>query len=37
MRQIIANSVEMVAYHPSGDKAVWDKAYEKYLKICENK
>ena len=27
MRQIIANSVEMVPYHPAGDKAAWDKAY----------
>ena len=32
MRQIIANSVEMVPYHPAGDKAAWDKAYEKYLR-----
>ena len=35
MRQIIANSVDMVAYHPSGDKAVWDAAYEKYLEITK--
>ena len=35
MRQIIANSVEMVPYHPAGDKAAWDKAYEKYLRILE--
>ena len=35
MRQIIANSVDMVAYHPSGDKAAWDKAYEKYLEITK--
>jgi len=33
MRAIIANSVEMVPYHPSGDKAAWDAAYEKYLKV----
>ena len=33
MRAIIANSVEMVAYHPTGDKAAWDIAYEKYLKV----
>ncbi|MBR3080407.1 MAG: rhamnulokinase [Prevotella sp.] len=32
MRAIIANSVEMVPYHPSGDKAAWDAAYEKYLR-----
>ena len=25
LRGIIANSVEMVSYHPQGDKAVWDK------------
>ena len=37
MRQIIANSVEMVPYHPDGDKAAWDKAYEKYLKITNQK
>ena len=37
MRQIIANSVKMVPYHPSGDKAAWDKAYEKYLKITNQK
>ena len=37
MRQIIANSVEMVAYHPSGDKAAWDAAYEKYLTITNQK
>ena len=33
MRQIIANSVDMVAYHPSGDKAVWDAAYKKFLEV----
>ena len=37
MRQIIANSVKMVPYHPTGDKAAWDKAYEKYLKITNQK
>ena len=35
MRQIIANSVKMVAYHPTTDQAAWDKAYEKYLHILE--
>ena len=35
MRQIIANSVDMVAYHPSGDKAAWDKAYQRYLDITK--
>ena len=35
MRQIIANSVEMVPYHPSGDKAAWEKAYQRYLEISK--
>ena len=33
MRAIIAQSVDMVAYHPAGDKTAWDKAFEKYLEI----
>ena len=33
MRAIIANSVDMVPYHPSGDKVAWDKAYEKFLEV----
>ena len=33
MRQIIANSVEMVPYHPAGDKAAWDKAYQRFLEV----
>ena len=37
MRQIIANSVDMVAYHPTSDKAAWDAAYEKYLSILNIK
>jgi len=37
MRRIIANSVEMVPYHPTGDKAAWDQAYEKYLQILKIK
>ena len=37
MRQIIANSVDMVAYHPTGDKAAWNQAYEKYLKVTNQK
>ena len=32
MRQIIANSLELVQYEPA-DKAQWDAAYEKYLGI----
>ena len=35
MRAIIANSVDMVAYHPSGDKAAWDAAYQRYLEITK--
>ena len=35
MRQIIANSVDMVAYHPTGDKASWEAAYERYLEIAK--
>ena len=34
MRQIIANSIELVKYEPT-DKAVWDQAFDKYLKISE--
>ena len=37
MRRIIANSVEMVPYHPTGDKAAWEQAYEKYLQILKIK
>ena len=33
MRRIIANSIEMVAYHPTKDKAAWDAAFERYLAI----
>ncbi len=36
MRAIIANSVEMVPYHPTGNKAAWDQAYEKYINILKN-
>ena len=36
MRAIIANSVEMVPYHPTGDKAAWNQAYEKYINILKN-
>ena len=32
MRQIIANSLKLVKYEPT-DKAVWDQAFDKYLKI----
>ena len=35
MRRIIANSVEMTPYHPTADKAAWDKAYGKYLEISK--
>jgi len=36
MRQIIANSIELVRYEPQ-DKETWDAAYDKYLKITNNK
>ena len=36
MRQIIANSIELVRYEPK-DKETWDAAYDKYLKITNNK
>ena len=32
MRQIIANSLELVKYEPA-DKEAWDQAFEKYLRI----
>ena len=35
MRKIIANSVEMVAYHPTGNQAAWDQAFERYLEITK--
>jgi sugar (pentulose or hexulose) kinase len=35
MRRIIADSVEMVPYHPAGDKAAWDQAYKRYLEIAK--
>ena len=34
MRQIIANSLELVKYEPT-DKAIWDQAFLKYQKISE--
>ena len=37
MRHIIANSVDMVPFHPTGDKSAWDKAYEKYLTVTNQK
>ena len=37
MRRIIANSVEMVPYHPTGDKTAWEQAYTKYLTITKQK
>jgi len=37
MRRIIASSVDMVAYHPTADRQVWDKAYQTYLNIINNK
>ena len=37
MRALIANSVEMEPYHPTGDKAAWAAAYKKYLTITNQK
>lgn len=34
MRQIIANSIELVRYEPT-DKVIWDLAYDKYLSIIK--
>ena len=34
MRQIIANSLELVRYEPT-DEAAWDAAYEKYLQLTK--
>ena len=36
MRQIIANSLELVKYEPQ-DQAAWDEAFEKYLRMLEIK
>lgn len=36
MRRIIANSLDLVKYEP-GDMAAWDQAFDKYLKITNNK
>ena len=36
MRQIIANSLDLVKYEPT-DKSTWDQAYEKYLKVTNQK
>jgi len=36
MRGIIANSLDLVKYEPT-DQAAWDKAYETYLNITNNK
>jgi rhamnulokinase len=32
MRRIIADSIDLAAYEP-GDKADWDKAYERFLAL----
>ena len=36
MRRIIANSLELVRYEPQ-DTTIWDEAFNKYLRITENK
>ena len=33
MRRLIADSVDMVAYHPTADQTAWNAAYERYLEI----
>ena len=35
MRRMIAASVDMVAYHPQGDEAVWSQAFDRYLEITK--
>ena len=37
MRRIIGNSVEPVRYEPQGDKAAWDAAYDKFLRVSEKR
>ena len=37
MRQIIADSVDMTAYHPTDDQGVWAAAYERYLEITKHR
>lgn len=34
MRKIIANSLELIEYHPK-DAALWEKAYQKYLEVTK--
>ncbi len=34
MRKLIADSVELNIFEPE-DKAIWDEAYDKYLKITK--
>ena len=36
MRRVIANSLELKRFTPT-DKEQWDEAYDKYLRIVENK
>ena len=36
MRQIIANSLDLVTYEPT-DQETWNEAYEKYLKVTNQK
>jgi rhamnulokinase len=37
MRRIIANSIELVAYHPTKDKATWDAAFERFLEVSDKR
>ena len=36
MRRIIANSLELVKYEPA-DEAIWNQAFDKYLRITNKK
>ena len=36
MRKIIANSLELIEYHPK-DEELWEENYNKFLGICNKK
>ena len=37
MRRIIADSIDLVPFHPSTDRTAWEEAYEKFLSIVNKK
>ncbi len=37
MRRMIANSIDLVAYHPAGDQSAWDAAFSRYIEITNQK